>query len=273
MSAFTGSAVESTAFVIALARAEESRRPDRLITDELAGEFVAAAGGSGAVPYSSLRATPVHQDFFAVRTRFFDDFVLGAGCRQVVLLGAGLDTRAHRLALPRDTRVFEVDLPAVLGFKAEVLTSAGTTPHCELVTVPADLTGDWAGALVRAGLRPGEPVAWVAEGLLFFLARSVQDAVLTTLTGLSAPGSVIGVEHVNNAFIAGTPGGLDLAEFARNGAEWQSGVDDPVAWLAGHGWAAEVVEPTDVARALGRDVPRPTRGDGAARVWFATGRR
>lgn len=59
-----------------------------------------------------------------IRTRFFDDYLLAAcaaGCRQVVLLAAGLDTRAYRLDWPPATHLFEVDLPCVLLFKEHLL--------------------------------------------------------------------------------------------------------------------------------------------------------
>ncbi len=63
--------------------------------------------------------------YFGLRTRVLDDFVLrstAAGARQVVLLGAGLDTRAFRLDLPSDCVVFEIDRAGVLAFKEQVLT-------------------------------------------------------------------------------------------------------------------------------------------------------
>lgn len=62
-----------------------------------------------------------------IRTRFYDDYLTAAtaaGSRQVVLLAAGLDTRAFRLAWPAGTRVFELDLPGVLAFRRRCWTPA-----------------------------------------------------------------------------------------------------------------------------------------------------
>lgn len=87
-------------------------RPRRLYRLRLRAE--AAANPLGAA-FSSAGV---------VRTRFYDDYLLAAaraGCRQVVLLAAGLDTRAFRLMWPAGVTVFELDLPAVLGFKDRVL--------------------------------------------------------------------------------------------------------------------------------------------------------
>ncbi len=85
--------------------------------------------------------------YFGLRTRVLDDFVLrsaGAGARQVVLLGAGLDTRAFRLDLPSDCVVFEIDRAGVLAFKEQVLTGLSAAPEVKRVPVPVDLREDWA---------------------------------------------------------------------------------------------------------------------------------
>ena len=69
----------------------------------------------------------------AGRTVFLDELLAEAsqrGCRQVVLLGAGFDTRAFRLSWPPGTRCFEVDTPDVLGPKDEVLATTNAAPAC-----------------------------------------------------------------------------------------------------------------------------------------------
>ena len=69
-----------------------------------------------------------------IRTRFFDDYLLAAcvaGCTQVVLLAAGLDTRVFRLPWPDDVCLFELDLPEVQTFKERVLAGQGAVPRCE----------------------------------------------------------------------------------------------------------------------------------------------
>jgi hypothetical protein len=112
-----------------------------------------------------------------IRTRFFDDYLtaaIAARCHQVVLLAAGLDTRALRLAWPAGTRVFEIDLPGVLSFKDSVLAAQGAVPRCERIKVPADLCTDWTAALAEAGFDRSTPAAWLAEGLLIRSARWLQ---------------------------------------------------------------------------------------------------
>ena len=112
--------VGKTALGMALVRAQESRRQDRLFDDPYAQAFADAAAGvfsdetaaaGERVPGGPLARLGEVLAFHAViRTRFFDDYLLAAaaaGCRQAVLLAAGLDSRAFRLPWPAGTRLFE----------------------------------------------------------------------------------------------------------------------------------------------------------------------
>jgi methyltransferase (TIGR00027 family) len=112
--------------------------------------------------------------YFGLRTRVFDDFLLGAahgGTGQVVLLGAGLDTRAFRLGRPGGCRIFELDRPDVLAFKQDVLDDVGARPGTGRVTVAVDLCDDWAEPLGEAGFDPAGPAVWLAEGLFLYCRR------------------------------------------------------------------------------------------------------
>ena len=118
----------ATAHWVAAVPATATRRPDALFGDPwaaaLAGED--AARWAGSRPPESLAP-------MVIRTRFFDDFLRHAtfeeGMAQVVLLGAGLDTRALRLPWLAGTAVFEVDQPGVLDYKEDLL--AGADPSCD----------------------------------------------------------------------------------------------------------------------------------------------
>ncbi len=170
--------IAKTALGVAAVRALESRRPDRLFDDPYAQAFLDAAppvlpeeprtAGERASlgPLASLGA--VFAFHGVIRTRFFDDDLLAAcrgGCRQVVVLTAGLDTRAYRLAWPAGTHLFEVDLPDVLRFKGQVLAQETAVPRCAHTIVAADLREDWSAELTNAGFQATTPTAWLAEGL------------------------------------------------------------------------------------------------------------
>jgi methyltransferase (TIGR00027 family) len=251
-------AVGRTALGVARARAWESRRPDRLFDDPYAAAFVRAAtppGDAGPpVRPGGVRARMgLH---VIIRTRFYDDYLLGAcaeGCRQVVLLAAGLDTRAYRLPWPDGVRLYELDLPEMLEFKEEVLGEEGATPRCARTAVATDLREDWAPRLTEAGLDPARPTAWLVEGLLVYLTAEQAATLLTRLGDLSTPGSRVSLERGNAAMVLSGQDHAGLEEYA---SLWQGGLgEDTPGWLARHGWR---VQDHDLAAVVARyDRPLP----------------
>jgi methyltransferase (TIGR00027 family) len=134
----------------------------------------------------------------AVRTRFFDDFFVNAaaaGIGQAVILAAGLDARAYRLAWPPGTVVYEIDQPKVIAFKTETMARLGAEPTAERRTVSIDLREDWPTALRESGFDDTKPAAWSAEGLLMYLPPEAQDRLFDHITALSAPGSQLATEY------------------------------------------------------------------------------
>jgi methyltransferase (TIGR00027 family) len=168
--------VGKTALGVAMVRAHESRRDDQLFDDPYAEAFVAAAPHAFDAEQRAAAAggdmASWGRAFWAravVRTRFFDDYVLDAAAgsiRQVVLLAAGLDTRAFRLSWPRGMCRYELDLPAMLRFKERVLAERTAVARCERIAVAVALRTDWAVPLRDAGFQADSPTAWLAEGLL-----------------------------------------------------------------------------------------------------------
>ncbi|WP_433292333.1 class I SAM-dependent methyltransferase [Pseudonocardia sp. CA-142604] len=142
--------VAASAHWIAAARARESRREDALFVDPFAADL---AGDLGFTMMArSEDATGQENSYIPVRVRFFDDAVLAATSGrldQVVVLGAGLDTRPFRLDVPHRLRWFEVDRAEVLARKQQIL---GETPsRCDRRVVAADLRDDWTAPLKAAG--------------------------------------------------------------------------------------------------------------------------
>jgi methyltransferase (TIGR00027 family) len=266
--------VGRTALGAAMVRARESRRGDRLFDDAYAQAFVDAAPGAfpEAGETEEQRTAPgprasVGAVLYAhgvIRTRFFDDYLASAtaaGCRQVVLLAAGLDTRAFRLAWPSRTRVFEVDLPDVLAFKDTVLAARNAMPRCERTTVPADLRHDWTNALAAAGFDATGPAAWLAEGLLLYLTADEARRLLTALTQLSAPGSRLSFEHSPSGAAALTGQARQMPALQQYASLWKGGLgDDAPRWLTGHGWQPQFHELAALSDSYRRPVPRPARG-------------
>ncbi|HTX94404.1 MAG TPA: class I SAM-dependent methyltransferase [Mycobacterium sp.] len=213
------SSVGATATMVAAARAVATRADRPLINDRFAEPLVRAVGvdlltrlASGELDPNELNdahdgstgsvgAMSRMADNMAVRTKFFDEFFLAAtkaGIKQVVILAAGLDSRAYRLPWPAETVVYEVDQPQVIEFKSRTLAELGAEPTAERRVVAVDLRDDWPAALRGAGFDPAQPTAWSAEGLLGYLPPEAQDRLLDTITGLSAPGSRLATESTPN---------------------------------------------------------------------------
>lgn len=284
--------------MVALARARETAGADPLIRDQFAGplastpelaavrEQVAAwwAGEpeDGPKPEADTKLAVDAQsmvDYQAVRTHFFDAYFTQAthatqasaeGIRQVVILAAGLDSRAYRLAWPAGTVVYEIDLPTVLEYKAATLANHGATPIAERRPVPVDLRHDWPTALRDAGFDASRPTAWLAEGLLPFLPAAAQEAMFASVDELSGPGSRIAVEIFGVDARRRREAEERWAELkARRAARGQDTSFDPfdlwfddegrpdcADWFAAHGWTTRTVNAREEALRLGR-APQP----------------
>ena len=234
--------VSSTAHWTAAVRAKESERADSLFNDPWAA---ALAGEAGMAWIESRPAESVIP--MVLRTRYFDDFLqritLEHAIRQVVLLAAGLDTRAFRLSWPEQTRCFELDQLAVLQYKEQVLTTAGAQPACTRQTIGVDLTaGSWTEILIEHGFNPQQPSGWLLEGFLFYLANEPIINILDQVTSLAATGSWLGFDIVNQAMLTSaiTRPWLDMQ--AKAGAPWLGTMEDPVNFLAGRGWQAVLTQ-------------------------------
>jgi methyltransferase (TIGR00027 family) len=233
--------VGQTGIGVALSRALESDRPDRLFDDQIAKLFLEAVGY-----YRNITAV-------AVRTRYFDDALTAAAatCPQVVLLAVGLDARAFRLEWPQGTKLYEIDLPKVLGFKEKVLTSNNVTAQCERVVLPLDLRTDWPEELKKNGFDPATPTAWLAEGLLVYLSPEEVDTLVGRITELSAPGSRFTFDRHDMKIVEHHKAQL-LADAER--ALYKSGISGhPAEWLAPLGWKTEAEYGTEVGKRYNRE--------------------
>lgn len=235
----------STACWIAAVRARESERADRLFHDPWAAGL---AGEEG--PAWRQRTTGGKEENevgLAIRTRFFDDFLLEVtrehAVPQVVIAAAGMDTRAFRLPWPPQTHLFELDLPPIFVRKEPLLRTAGAVPTCQRHVVPVDLSdASWVEAVQQAGFDPGQRVVWLLEGLLFYLPAEVVTSLFERITALSVLGSWLGCELKNTETLTSPQTRSWIELLAREGVAWISSIDEPEAFLAERGWRARVVE-------------------------------
>ncbi|KAK9861294.1 hypothetical protein WJX84_009360 [Apatococcus fuscideae] len=284
------SAVSYSSQMVAAYRAIENGEEDGLFTDPLAEGLAGPAAMQDARTQSpewkhdaglpGQKRRKAQYSRMACRTKFIDDciqqFLHGQpGQKQVVLLGAGMDSRAWRMDVPSGVAWFEVDMADVLLAKQRTLSSLGAqvpapagppdkvTPAASKassdqhykhplrssswVSLQADLEGaSWQEELKRHGFRANIPTIWVLEGLLMYLGPKAVDSLLSGTSGLSSQGSML----VTMAFNEGALGRDDLTvgDYAKTPA-WQtlkstfkSGVpDQPQQWLQTRGWQAQQV--------------------------------
>ncbi|MDT5016798.1 MAG: hypothetical protein QOD39_2958 [Mycobacterium sp.] len=273
--------VGSTALYVAAARAVEAQKPWPLAVDAYADVFCRAVGGDwsdlldGNVPEHPLMTAfgKYFVDFQGARTRYFDTYFRNAamdGVRQIVLLAAGLDSRAYRLPWPDGTTVFELDQPQVLEFKRETL--GDTRPSAQRREIPVDLRNDWPQALRDSGFEPGRPSAWIVEGLLLYLPATAQERLFTGIDSLGSPGSHLAIEESApldaDTFAAKLAEELDTGGVNGRGRPFYQLVYNqqfaPAAqWFGDRGWRAEAVRLADYLRSVGRPAPVPDSEAGA----------
>jgi methyltransferase (TIGR00027 family) len=173
------------------ARAFLSEKGKRSLADTLR----AAREGRRGLRIQMARAMA---DMMALRTVAIDAGVreaIAAGATQLVILGAGYDGRAWRLAELTGVRVFEVDHPATQGEKrahvAELPPAAGIVDF-----VPIDFEREQLGvALERAGHDPSQVTCWIWEGVVMYLTHDAMRATLVDIAHRSAPGSTLIVNY------------------------------------------------------------------------------
>ncbi len=163
------------------------------------GPFVLAHRASGYVP-KSFRYPYEGEITLGTETRARQTFFDGVVARylphmsQLVILGAGFDTRAFNLPPDARVRSFEVDAPKTLAIKREILQKAGIATT-GVTFVAADFgKGDWLTRLVEAGFDPSQPTLFIWEGVIMYLEREAAEATLRKVAS-TAKGSLVAFDY------------------------------------------------------------------------------
>jgi methyltransferase (TIGR00027 family) len=140
-------------------------------------------------------------EYVLARTRVFDEVFVDAldgGLSQVVLLGAGMDTRALRFQdRNRGTTIFELDIEATQRYKREVLERKKIALPAELVFAPIDFNKQrLADVLAQAGYREGQQTLFLWEGVTMYLEAEAVDGTLAFIRSSAAVGSIVVFDYV-----------------------------------------------------------------------------
>jgi methyltransferase (TIGR00027 family) len=237
-----------TAELMAVQRALESRHAPaaRLFQDPLATVFVSRRWRLvlGAARLGLVRrviewlydrtAGPGPRASGVVRTRLIDEALgdAAASATQVVILGAGFDSRAYRLDALADRVTFEVDHPATQAVKRRGLLRAAPLASARVVEFVAVNfeRDDLVQTVLDAGYDERAPSVFVWEGVTNYLTPAAVDGTLSAIHRLGCPGSTVLFTYVDRAAL-----GADTAEFPeatrwseavrRRGEPWIFGLD------------------------------------------------
>ncbi len=136
------------------------------------------------------------------RTSFYDAALRRhlPGLDQLVILGAGFDTRAYRLTPEDQVRCFEIDRPRTQAFKLRMLKNAGLATD-RATYVAADFHAeDWLEKLVAAGFDPARPAFFLWEAATMYLDRAAVEGTLQRIAR-TAPGSVVAFDYFSAGII------------------------------------------------------------------------
>jgi methyltransferase (TIGR00027 family) len=236
------SQASKTALMVSAYRARASRWPKPLFSDPWA-EQLAGSEGHEIAKRLDLRFPPMEL-WLALRVAYFDRLVGLAvdrlNARQIVILGAGYDTRAARL--PRaGVRFFEVDHPATQAAKRARLAAIAGYPVDAARYVTCDFEReDPVAQLVAGGFEAGAPALVLWEGVVSYLTEAAVRATARRLASGLDPRSLIAFDFVGKNYAAGVrmqPADLDTRQYVSElGEPIRYGTDDILPLLAESGF-------------------------------------
>ena len=220
--------VSGTAFVVAEYRAEENQEPAPIYEDPVVGLFLSDASRRAAERVSSR--FPAVKDMVKTRTRYFDgmlDAEIANGIGQVVILGAGLDTRAVRKQ-SADVRYFEIDDPATMEHKRRCYADARINTDVTLIAGNY-VTDGLIDLLQSNGFRLDVPTYLIWEGNVMYMPLAIDKETMQQLRRY-VKRFRLSFDYLSEAVIAKTTGDASLTilveSFEAMGAPWLSGIDD-----------------------------------------------
>jgi len=232
-----------TALMVAAYRGLATARATRVCDDPWAA---ALAGDDGlAVARRYDEAYPHMELWVALRTAFLDERVRrltrpGGSIEQVVVLGAGLDTRAARLGHGA-VRFFEVDRKETQGEKLARLARLDGYPKDAATYVSCDFeTQDFLDRLAVAGFRADQPALILWEGVTAYLSEAAVRATLKRVATGTHPRSVLAFDHLRRRIVDGAvhdPKDEESRAFVADlGEPLRFGVDYPLPMLYEEGF-------------------------------------
>ncbi|MHB8694421.1 MAG: class I SAM-dependent methyltransferase [Solirubrobacteraceae bacterium] len=212
---------------------------------------VEALGSEDEMLTFLARANPSYGTV-VIRTRYAEDALaaaITAGTRQIVIIGAGMDTLAlRRPGFPSGVEVFEIDHPATQEFKLERLGDAGVSAPAGLHYLPADLNLTGVDAVLdRSSFNPGRPAFFSWLGVTAYLTREANLNTFRAIASVGAPGSELVFNYLEQRIFDSSDEEAQRvrAVFASLSEPWVSGFDPSELGDDLRGVGLELVENLD----------------------------
>ena len=230
--------------VVALIRAEESEKPadERICYDPYAICFVSPEVREFMThdpeKYKTQReqverSLPGYSNSIVARVRYFDDVVeLSAkdGLEQLVIMGAGYDTRAYRIEELKNVHVFEIDYPDTIKVKKDKIKEIFGFIPAHVTYVPADLEVEKLDQrLAESGYDKTKKTLFAMEGLIYYLPSEAVDDLLSFIVHSSGKGSAAVFDYGRVRPDTNHHKGKSGYEFAKQrGEPVKSSINEPI---------------------------------------------
>ncbi|MEH1907748.1 MAG: SAM-dependent methyltransferase [Nostoc sp.] len=171
--------ISKTAFVTAQWRVEENDNVAPLFVDDIAKSFL--NNETKIIADSAAQTFPLSKEMIKYRTKYFDDSLLNqinSGVKQIVILGAGIDTRSLRYNA-KDIKFYEIDQPGILKFKEYILTTQLSTNISYIAC--NYIIEDFIRLLKDNDICFSIPTYFLWEGNTFYLKEEDVNLVLQTI--------------------------------------------------------------------------------------------
>ena len=223
-----------TAETVAIVRMSESKKSEneRICYDPYAIHFISKEvldfAAKNPEEYRVLVArneslVPGASNSLVARVRFFDDVVkssINNGLEQLVIIGAGYDTRAYRIEGLDKIQVFEIDHPSTQKIKIKKIKEIFKSQPNHVTYIPLDLEIDKLGQeLLKTRYNGSKKTLFIMEGLLMYISPEIVDKIFSFIVHNSGKGSSILFDYIPLSVVEGT---CELEA----GHNWQKGVTE-----------------------------------------------
>jgi methyltransferase (TIGR00027 family) len=145
--------------------------------------------------------------FHTARTKCIDNILqacINQGLQQLVILGAGFDTRSYRYQKSLQyAKVFELDFPGTQEIKKQRLAAANIVASANVTYIPIDFNNTGLEILLKKGYNPALKTLFIWEGVSMYLTPEAVDQVLSFIKHNSGPGSSIVFDYIFQSMVEG----------------------------------------------------------------------